>query len=217
MPTKRKDWVPKSDDVIKKLNQEKLKKGREKLNPNNEEKMALARERHQLFAAEYVKDMDHVRAAKAVGYGPTHGGRLMQDEFVLKCIAEEMLHRAERLQLDQNWVIGHLVELVERCMQKTPVIRWDYDVKGMAQAKDEDGNHIWSFDSRGANKALELLGRHLRMFTDKLEIGDAGDPMEKINRARERANAGREPSAKQCDNEKPNHIEFPEPKQAQHA
>jgi phage terminase small subunit len=39
--------------------------------------------------------------------------------------------------------------------------------KAMAQKVDEDGNNVWEFDSSGANKALELLGRHLAMFTDK--------------------------------------------------
>ena len=30
----------------------------------------------------------------------------------------------------------------------------------------------WKFDSAGANRSLELLGRHLGMFTDKFKIVD---------------------------------------------
>jgi hypothetical protein len=103
-------------------------------------------------------------------------------------------------------------------MQKTAVIRWDYDVKGMAQAKDENGNGIWAFDSRGASKGLELLGRHLRMFTDKLEVGDSGDPMERIMKARERASGKpRGEGTSQQHNAEPVDIECARVKQAQQA
>ena len=39
-------------------------------------------------------------------------------------------------------------------------------VKGV-QAVDEDGNHLWTFDAKSAIRALELLGKHMAMFTDK--------------------------------------------------
>ena len=36
---------------------------------------------------------------------------------------------------------------------------------------DKEGNIVeWRFDSSGANKALESIGRHLGMFNDKLKV-----------------------------------------------
>jgi hypothetical protein len=32
------------------------------------------------------------------------------------------------------------------------------------QKKDDDDNNVWEFDSAGANKAFELLGRHIGLF-----------------------------------------------------
>jgi len=58
--------------------------------------------------------------------------------------------------LDRGWVITRLMTVTERCMQAEPV-------------KDRDGNPTgeFRFDSAGANRALELLGKTMRMFEAK--------------------------------------------------
>ena len=45
-------------------------------------------------------------------------------------------------------------------MQKSPVM-----VKG-EQAIDEEGRHLWTFDAKNALRALELIGKHMGMFSD---------------------------------------------------
>jgi len=71
--------------------------------------------------------------------------------------------------LKKEYVINNLKELTERCMQKTPVMEFDYINKELVQKTDDDGKSIWQFDSKGAGKGLELLGKHLQLFTDKIE------------------------------------------------
>ncbi len=62
--------------------------------------------------------------------------------------------------LDQSWVISRLMTITERCMQAEPVLM-----------RGEDGEMVpsgeYKFDSSGANRALELLGKTLRMFEPK--------------------------------------------------
>ena len=36
--------------------------------------------------------------------------------------------------------------------------------KAIVAYQDDDGNALWTFNARDANKALELLGKHLDMF-----------------------------------------------------
>ncbi len=56
-------------------------------------------------------------------------------------------------------------------MQAVPVMRFDAVEKRMVQATDEFGNDIWQFDSTGANRSTELIGKHLGMFiTSKIEL-----------------------------------------------
>ena len=58
-------------------------------------------------------------------------------------------------------IIQKLKIIVNRCMQKIQV----FNKKGEPTGE-------WKFDSAGANRSLELLGRHLGMFTDKFKIVD---------------------------------------------
>jgi hypothetical protein len=46
--------------------------------------------------------------------------------------------------------------------------------------RDRDGNTTgeWKFDSNAVLKACELQGKHLKMFTDRLEADVAVQPLE---------------------------------------
>ncbi len=58
----------------------------------------------------------------------------------------------------KEWVTGQLKEIVSRCMQKVPVI-----VDGKKTGE-------WRFDARSANTALQLMGKDLGMFVERLNI-----------------------------------------------
>jgi hypothetical protein len=53
------------------------------------------------------------------------------------------------------------------------------DGKELVQARDlETDEGIWQFDSAGANRSLELLGKHLGLFVEKVEhAGVGGGPI----------------------------------------
>jgi len=56
-----------------------------------------------------------------------------------------------------EWVVNNLKTVAERCMQAEPLY-------------DKEGNIVeYTFQANGANKSLELIGKHLGMFTDKIE------------------------------------------------
>lgn len=120
------------------------------------------------FVEEYLIDMNGTQAAIRAGYSAKtayrQGADLLQNTSVRAAIAEACAKRAERVNVTADYVLSNLVEIVERSMQRAPVLT----MKGK-QAYDEDGNAMWRFDAKAANKALELLGKNLGMFTDKIE------------------------------------------------
>lgn len=67
--------------------------------------------------------------------------------------------RAKRVEMDAHWVVRRLVENVQRSMQAVAAL-------------DSDGEPIGEYRCNGAvaNKALELLGKHLGMFMEKQKI-----------------------------------------------
>jgi hypothetical protein len=66
---------------------------------------------------------------------------------------------ATRLAVDRDFVLRALKENLERAMQREPV----RDSKG-----NETGEYVWA--GSVANRALELIGKELGMFGDRLTI-----------------------------------------------
>ena len=160
--------------------------------------------RQERFVQEYLVDLNASAAVRRAGYGarvPSRtAARLMAHPGVRAAIAEAKALRAERLQIDAGRVVLELAriafsdprELMEwgpdglRLRPSSEVSRAAaasvaevHEVKGSVQIKTLD-----------KFKALELLGRHLGMFTaDKADAEDNLDVASLLAEARERMTA----------------------------
>jgi len=77
---------------------------------------------------------------------------------------------AERNILTVEWVLNNLKEVAERCLQQEPVM--------IRQGNEMVESGEYQFAYAGANRSLELIGKHLGMFTDKMELtGKDGGPI----------------------------------------
>lgn len=125
------------------------------------------------FVREYLVDLNATQAAIRAGYSERTASRigpqLLGKTCVREAIEKAQAKRARRVEVTQDYVLSNLVEVVERTMQRAPVL----DRKG-EQVTDEEGRAVWTFDAKGANKALELLGKHLGIFTDKVKAEVSG-------------------------------------------
>lgn len=124
-------------------------------------------EKQEMFAQEYLIDLNVTQAAIRAGYSQDtaaqQGCRLFKNVNVYARIQELQKIRLEKVQLSAEWVLLRLMQISDRCMQQEEVMKFDYDVKQMI------GTGEYQFDSNGANKSTELIGKHLGMFKDKLE------------------------------------------------
>jgi phage terminase small subunit len=124
-------------------------------------------DKQEQFAQEYIIDLNATQAAIRAGYSEKtageQGSRLLKNVKVLTRIDELKQERAERNQLDQDWVLTRLRQISDRCVQAEPVLKWDYEERMLVETGE------YQFDSVGANKATELIGKHLGMFKDKVE------------------------------------------------
>ena len=124
---------------------------------------AIKDKRHERFCQEYIVDYNGTQAAIRVGYSAKsakqQAARLLTNADLLARVRELQHAQVERLSVTQDFVVAQLMSTYNRCMQATPVL----DMSG-----NETGEY--QFDSKGALRALELLGKHLGMYNDKLQL-----------------------------------------------
>ena len=138
------------------------------------------------FVAEYLKDQNATQAAIRAGFSAktahSSGPRLLDDVGVKAAIEAGMKKVEAKAEVSAEYVLTSLKEIVERCMQRVPVMVFDKEDKKMIHAtqtvKDEATGELreeglWEFDANGANGALKMLGTHLKLFTEKVEHSGA--------------------------------------------
>lgn len=145
--------------------------GKKGLNKNNKDKLTRDVIRQKLFVAEFVKDFNATRAAIAAGYAKTTAKHSADDILaipgVYNAITKALTEKLEKLGIEREDIVRDLITIKQRCMQEIECL-------------DMFGNPtgIWRFDSKGALKALELLGKHLMMFpTNVKHSNDPENPL----------------------------------------
>jgi phage terminase small subunit len=132
--------------------------------------------KQEAFCVEYIKDFNGTHAAIRAGYGKStatsQASRLLTKDNVRARIAELTKPITKKAGVTSEYVITGLTEVVQRSLQRKAVMVWSPEEKAMVQATDENGEGVWQFDSMGANKALELLGKTMAMFTDKVKVSE---------------------------------------------
>lgn len=126
-----------------------------------------------LFVAEYLANgLNATQAAISAGYSAktaeSQASRLLRNVKVAEAIDEAQSPTLKRLGITKEFVLETIVSTITRCQQVEAVTYRGVVVPGEFQ-----------FDAANVLKGSELLGRHLKMFTDKAEVsGPEGGPVE---------------------------------------
>ena len=128
--------------------------------------MAGLNAKQERFCLEYLEDLNATQAATRAGYSKKTARQIGTENLAKPAIAERIAtlqsERATRTLVDADYVIKGLLEVHKRCMQAEAVTE---RVDGQQQDTGE-----FKFEHSGANKSLELLGKHLGLFVEKREI-----------------------------------------------
>ena len=129
--------------------------------------MANLTPKQQRFVEEYLIDLNATQAAIRSGYSEktaySVGHENLKKPDIAKAIQEAQNKRTERTEITQDYVLTNIQKVIERCMQVQQVDNC------LTQTEDGELAQAFMFKEQGALKGLELLGKHLGMFKDKIE------------------------------------------------
>ncbi len=135
--------------------------------------MAL-NDKQQRFVEEYLIDLNATQAAIRAGYSVDTARQIGSENLskpdIVDAIAEAKAARSEATKIDAAYVLRQAVKLHERCMQEVKPVT---DPRGQ-QVMDGDGNAVFAFNTTGAAKALELIGKHIDVSAFEERIKHSG-------------------------------------------
>ena len=117
----------------------------------------MLNEKQKQFCEEYIIDLNGTQAAIRAGYSEKTANRIASELLskldIQEYICELKNKRSERVKYSQDELMRDILEVKNRCMQANPVL-------------DKEGNDtgVWKFDSNGANKALDMLAKHVGFY-----------------------------------------------------
>jgi phage terminase small subunit len=146
--------------------------------------------KQQRFVEEYLKDPQNLTAAyKRAGYkacghsAEVAASRLLKNVEIKAAIVEAQKEIRKETLVSVAYVIEGLREVAQRCLQRERVMVGSGKNRKplVIEVTDpETGEQVsanaWTFDSSGANRAFELLGKHAGAFMNDEDIPDAPMP-----------------------------------------
>jgi phage terminase small subunit len=164
--------------------------------------------KQELFALEYLKDLNATAAYKRAGYSgkgnsaEATAAQLLRNPKVAAKIQEAMDKRTSKLEITAETVLQEIARLAfvdisqayDENNRLKPLHEMPEDVRRAIASIEvgelrEDGEVIGQmrkvkfWDKKGS---LDLLGRHLKLFTDVLEVKDTTTLSARMKAARER-------------------------------
>ena len=135
--------------------------------------------KQQRFVTEYLKCGNATEAAKQAGYSEKTAFRIgaenLQKPAIARAIERAQERRNDRLELEEDFELKKGLELLRMCMEPEHV----YNMKGQ-KVKDENGNYVMMFDSKGANMALQTIAKIRGKFVQKVQVGFADSLAEQL-------------------------------------
>lgn len=152
--------------------------------------MANLTPKQQRFVEEYLIDLNATQAAIRAGYSEKTARKIGSENLtkldIQEAIQEARNKLSERTEITQDYVLTNIQKVIERCMQQEAVQAKDGSPL-LVEGPEGDLTCLFEFKENGALKGLELLGKHLGMFKDKvehsgkLEIQSLSDLMDELS------------------------------------
>lgn len=128
--------------------------------------------KQQRFVDEYLIDLNATQAAIRAGYSEKTarqvGAENLSKPDIAAAIEAQAQERSQRTKIDADMVLQGILHNIRRCEQGE-VVRNSRGEPMMVETPDGEQAVAYRYDATNALKGYEMLGRHLRLFTDRHE------------------------------------------------
>ncbi len=137
--------------------------------------------RQKKFTEEYLIDLNATKAALRAGYSAKTsdkiGYQLLEKTRVKEALERAIRKREQRTEITQDMVVAQLAKIAFADIRG--IVTWENGELRMRPSDDVDGTTIAEVTQTAVKlndrmKALELLGKHLGMFKDKMDVSING-------------------------------------------
>jgi phage terminase small subunit len=150
-------------------------------------------DKQEMFVIEYLKCFNATKAARKAGYSDKTAGSIGSENLQKPEIASRIRAHMEQHAMDANEVLYHLAQIGRGDMDDLVDSKGSIDLykardagrtnlikriktKTIVTANDKDGEGSDVFESEteayDRMKALELIGKHLAMWTERVRVDD---------------------------------------------
>jgi phage terminase small subunit len=146
--------------------------------------------KQERFVEEYLVDLNATQAAVRAGYSARTAREIGRENLdkpdIQAALQTAFAARSQRVEIDQDWVIRRLARIADLDLRKLftddctlrPIQELPEDVAGAISSVDvikrKDDAEEYRVRLPDRIRALDLLGRHLGMFRDRVEVTGRG-------------------------------------------
>jgi phage terminase small subunit len=172
----------------------------------------MLNEKQRRFAEEYLIDLNATQAAIRAGYSTKtadrQGHRLLKNAEIQAAVTEGQRRRLRRVEVNQDTVLRELLRIATADIRnlfhpdgrlKKPeeldddtaaaIASIEVVVRPVAGSDGEEVEHVAKLKAWDKPRALEMLGRHLALFKDAIDLNVTGGLGERLAKARARRQA----------------------------
>ena len=118
------------------------------------------------FIDMFVDSQDLEASAKFAGVTPETAQKWMKNKDFNKMLES---YDNDRTYITKDYILKNIEEVIERSLKGEQKYYYDKEAKCMLPVQNNKGQYVYEYDAGAVLKALDMLGKHKKMFTDRHE------------------------------------------------